>query len=245
MRSTGFSIRGLLFLVVGVPATLLFSLISLLGGVLRVPAGLHDWVHRRWSRTLLAAAGVEVQISGEENLEPGGAQVLACNHQSMFDILALMAFVPASVRFVAKAEIADVPVFAGAMRSAGHVFIDRSNPRHAINQMRIFGDRMRRDELSVVVFPEGTRSRDGRLRRFNRAPFLLAIEADAPVLPVAVDGGRRVMPKGTLWTRPGRMSLRIGTALATEGLEASDRGDLAECACDRVAGLLREIRDEG
>ena len=145
MSSDGFSLRGLLFLVVGVPATLLFSLISLVGGLLRAPAGLHDWVHRRWSRFLLAAAGVEVRVSGEENLEPGGAQVLACNHQSMFDILALMAFVPASVRFVAKAEIASVPVFAGAMRSSGHVFIDRTNPRHAISQMRSFGERMRRD----------------------------------------------------------------------------------------------------
>ncbi|MDP2497449.1 MAG: lysophospholipid acyltransferase family protein [Candidatus Palauibacterales bacterium] len=245
MSSVGFSLRGLLFLVVAVPATLLASLAVLIGGLMRAPRGFHDRVQRWWSRTLLAAAGVEVRVSGEENLEPGGAQVLACNHQSMFDILVLMATVPASVRFVAKAEIASVPVFAGAMRSSGHVFIDRTNPRHAITRMRSFGDRMRRDGLSVVVFPEGTRSRDGTLRRFKRAPFLLAIEADAPVLPVAVEGGGDVMPKGTVWTRPGRMSIRIGPALATDGLDSSDRGDLAECAHDRVADLLEQSRERG
>lgn len=245
MSPPGFSLRGVLFVIVAVPATLVFSLFSVVGGLVRAPRGYQDRVQRWWSRTLLAAAGVEVRVSGEENLEPGGAQVLACNHQSMFDILALLAFLPASVRFVAKAELGSVPVFAGAMRSGGHVFIDRTNPRHAITQMRSFGERMRRDGLSVAVFPEGTRSRDGRLRRFKRAPFLLAIEADAPVIPVAVDGGSGVMPKGSLWTRPGRMTLRVGTGLATDGLEASDRGDLAECAHDRVADLLEEIRNPG
>jgi len=242
MSDRGFSLRGLFVLVAAVPATLFFSLMSLVGGLLRAPRGLHDWVHRSWSRTLLAAAGVEVRLEGEEHLRADGAQVLACNHQSMFDILAVMAAVPASVRFVAKSELASIPVFAGAMRSSGHVFIDRTNPRHAISQMRGFGGRMRREGLSVVVFPEGTRSPDGRLRRFKRAPFLLAIEADAPVVPVAVDGGAGVLPKGEPWARPGRMDLRVGEALSTQGLEAGDRGGLARRAHDRVETLLEEIR---
>lgn len=243
MSPGGFSLRSLLFPVAAVPSTIVFSLMSVAGGLLRTPPGFQDWVHRWWSRSLLVAAGVEVRISGEENLEPGGAQVLACNHQSMFDILALLAAVPGSVRFVAKSELAQVPLFAGAMRGGGHVFIDRTNPRHAITQMRRLGERMRREGLSVVVFPEGTRSRDGRLRRFKRAPFLLAIETDAPVLPVALEGGAGVMRKGSLWTRPGRMSVRIGTALTTDGLDPSDRGPLARSAHDSVADLLEEVRE--
>lgn len=236
------SLRGLVFLAVGVPATLLFSLVSLTGGLLRAPKALHDAVHRGWSRVLLAAAGVDVRLEGEEHLRPEAARVLACNHQSVFDILALMAAVPASVRFVAKAELSDVPVFAGAMRSAGHVFVDRTNPRHAISEMRSFGDRMRRDGLAVAVFPEGTRSTDGRLRRFKRAPFLLAIEAGTPVVPVAVEGGGRVLPKGKLLARPGTVSIRVGRPVSTEGLDPGDRGELAGRVRDRVEALLEEAR---
>lgn len=244
MRLRGFGSRGLLFLAVGAPATLLFSLISLVGGLAGAPKRLHDWVHRTWSRLLLAAAGAEVRLEGEENLRPGEGQVLACNHQSVVDILALMAAVPASIRFVAKAELAEIPVFSGAMRSAGHVFIDRTNPRHAISEMRGFGRRMRREGLSVVVFPEGTRSADGRLRRFKRAPFLLAIEAGASVVPVAVDGGASVLPKGEAWARPGRITVRVGSPEPTDGLEAGGRGELARRVHGRVARLLEEIREE-
>lgn len=245
MTSRRVSLRGLLFLAVAVPATLLFSLLAFAGGVLRAPKGFHDWVNRSWSRTLLAASGVDVSLEGEEKLRAGGGQVLACSHQSMFDIPALMAAVPASIRFVAKAELSRVPVFAAGMRSSGHVFIDRANPRHAIAQMRGFGGRMRREGLSVVVFPEGTRSRDGRLQRFKRAPFLLAIEADAPVLPVAVDGGAGVLPKGDVWIRPGRIRIRVGDPVPTGGLDAGDRGELAGRVHERVTELLREARERG
>lgn len=238
------SARGLLFAVVAPPATLVFSAVSLLGGLLRAPGALHDWGHRTWSRALLAAAGVEVRLQDGGRLREGG-QVLACNHQSLFDIPALIAAAPVSARFVAKEELSRVPVFAGAMRSAGHVFIDRGNPRSAISSMRDFGARMREEGLSIVVFPEGTRSPDSRLRRFKRAPFLLAIEGGVPVVPVAVEGGGRILPKGELLPRPGRITIRVGREVPTDSLAPEDRTDLAERVQDRVADLLGEIRRSG
>lgn len=235
------SLRGLAFLAVTPPATVFFSSISLVGGLLGAPKALHDWTHRAWSSTLLAAADVEVRVEGGERLEAGG-QVLACNHQSLFDIPALLAAAPSSARFVAKQELARIPLFAGGMRSAGHLFIDRGNPRTAISSMRAFGNRMREEGLSVVVFPEGTRSPDARLRRFKRAPFLLAIEAGAPVVPVAVDGGCRVMAKGEFLPRPGRITVRVGREVPTEGIEPADRTDLARRVRDRVGELLEGVR---
>lgn len=236
------NLRGLFFLVVAVKGTAVASLLHLVGGVLGAPAGWHDWLHRRWSRLLLRAAGVEVELAGAEHLRPEAPRVLACNHQSMFDILALMAVVPGTVRFVAKAELADVPLFAAGMRAGGHVFVERENPRRAISAMRDVAARMRDEGFSVAVFPEGTRSPDGRLRRFKRAPFLLAIEADVPVVPVAVDGGHRVLPRGELRPRPGRMSVRAGEAIGAGELATGDRADLARRVHDHVDSLLEETR---
>lgn len=237
------SLRGLLFLAVLVPATVAFSLVSVVGGVVDAPPRVHDWSHRTWSRVLLWAAGVEVRVEGGENLRPGG-KVLACNHRSIFDILALLAATEVTVRFVAKEELTRIPFFSGAMRAADHLFIDRGSPRSAIPSMRRFGRKMREEGLSVVVFPEGTRSRDERLGRFKSAPFLLAIEAGAPVVPVAIAGSARVLGKGKAWVRPGRITVRAGREVTTEGLAAGDRTSLAVRVHDRVEGLLEEVRAE-
>ncbi|MEK6253795.1 MAG: 1-acyl-sn-glycerol-3-phosphate acyltransferase, partial [Gemmatimonadales bacterium] len=134
-------VRTAWFWIVTVPATAFFSMVSIVGGLLRAPASLHDWVHRNWGRTELWAAGVRTTVTGLENVSRTTPQIFVANHQSIFDIFAILACVPASVRFVAKKEMARIPILSAGMRAAGHVFIDRRDRRGAGSTMRLAGER--------------------------------------------------------------------------------------------------------
>lgn len=234
--------RWLLFMGVGGLITVGFSLVSLVGGLLRAPRSLHDWVHRTWSRALLRLAGVDVVARGLEHLRPGEPQVVVSNHQSLFDILVLFATLPVSLRFVAKSELSGIPVFSGAMRQAGHVFVDRERGSRALTVLEDAGRRMKREGLTLCLFPEGTRSRDGRLGRFKRGAFVLAIDTQTRMVPVAVEGGGEILPKGRRSLEPRTVHLRCAEPVPLAGLGRSDRHELADRARETIVALLEEIR---
>lgn len=236
-------IRTLLFVAVLVSGTALFGLVSVVGGLLGAPASLHEWGHRRWAGWLLTAAGVEVRVEGARRLNPGEPAILACNHQSIFDIWALLHALPGSLRFVAKEELSRIPIFAGAFRAAGHVFIDRSSPASALRTMEEAGRKMRRDGLALVIFPEGTRSPDGRLRSFKRGPFRLAKRTTAAIHPVALDGGARILAKGRRRIRAGVLRIGVGEPVPPAEAERMDRGELARRVHREVARMLEEMGD--
>lgn len=231
-------LRRLLFPPFAVASTLFFSAVAAVGGLVGAGRGLFDWVHRTWSRGILWAAGVELRVDGLEHVRSGGAQIFVSNHQSMLDIWALMAALPVSLRFVAKRELARIPVFAGACRAAGHVFIDRSEPTTAAEAIRAAGRRMEREGLSLVLFPEGTRSRDGSLGRFRRGSFALALETDVPLVPVAVDGGARALPPGSLRPRPGLVRVSCGEPIELRGRGPEERQAVLGTTRERILRML-------
>lgn len=235
-------IRYLAVLAVGVPATLFFSALAVAGGLVRARPSYFDWIHRTWSGLVLAAGGVRVDAEGIENLDRDGPQVLVANHQSLLDILALFHALPVSLRFVAKMELSRVPLFGAAMRRAGHVFIDRGNRVQAVEAMREAGDRMKEEGLTLGLFPEGTRSPDGGLRRFRRGPFVLAIETGTVLVPVAVDGGPRVLPPGRRRLRPGTVHVRCGEPVDLGGLDRDDRDELLDRTRAEVSAMLEAVR---
>lgn len=228
------------FWCVTIPATVFFSTVSIVGGLLRAPAGVHDWVHRNWGRVELWAAGVRLNVTGLEHVSRSEAQIFVANHQSIFDIFAILASVPASVRFVAKRELARIPILAQAMSAAGHVFIDRKDRRKATEAMRRAGGRMQRDRLSLGLFPEGTRSRTGALGEFKKGTFVLAIETQAPIVPVALDGGHRVANRGRI--RASSMTLSVGPAQPTEGKTAGDRDEVLADVRGEILRMLGGAR---
>lgn len=234
--------RTLLLALFGIPSTAFFTLAALVGGLFRARRGYFDWVHRNWGRSMLGLAGVRVEVQGLERLPPDEALILAANHQSWFDIVAIFASLPVSLRFVAKKEISRVPLFAQAIRAAGHVFLDRKNRAKAVAAMREAGERMRDQGLSMVLFPEGTRSPDGRLLPFKKGSFVLAIETGATLVPIAMDGGRLIMPKGRLRVRSGQMRIRCGDAIPLAGLTKDDRDPVLEATEEQISEMLSEIR---
>ncbi len=237
----------LVFGVVAFPSTIFFSLVAIVAGLLRAPKSTFDWVHRNWSRSVLRAAGVEVRVTGLEHVVPDGAQIFVSNHQSMFDIWALFATLPVSLRFVAKKEMSRIPILSRAMRAAGHVFIDRQDRVQAAEAMRRAGKRMLREGLSLGLFPEGTRARDGRLKPFKKGTFVLAIETQTTLVPVVVDGGREIIvdggggrPKFRLRPRP--IEIRCAEPIPLSGLTTADRDELLARTRAEIVRLLEEVR---
>lgn len=151
---------------------------------------------RSWSRWLLRLAGIRVQLSGSEHVQPGQRYIYVANHASLFDIPVLLATVPDNIRIMYKRELASIPVFGWGLRMSPFIAVDRDNSREAAAQIEQAVQSMRSGS-SVVVFPEGTRSADGSVGDFKRGAFTLAARAGRPLVPVALVGTATVMPART------------------------------------------------
>ena len=233
-------IRTAVFYVTLVLATTFFGAMAAVAALVGGGRAWMDRANRGWARSALAGAGVRVTVHGLEHLHPSGTQIIAANHQSYFDIWALIAGLPASVRFIAKQELANIPMLSVGMRSAGHVLIDRDRARSAKETLREAGGRMQAEELTLVLFPEGTRSRDGQLGRFRRGSFALALATSAPLVPAALDGGQRIYPPGAKRVRPGSITVRLGPAIQMEGAEPADRKTLMRKTRTAIEAMLPE-----
>lgn len=204
-------------------------------GIRGRPGGVYDRAGRDWGRTLLRANGLKVQVTGLERI-PEGPCVFIANHVSWIDIWVLVACLPGRARFLAKRELLRVPVFGWAMRRAGHIPIDRQNHRAAL-EAYAEAVRLIREGTRPIVFAEGTRSRNGRLLPFKKGPFVLAIQAGVPVVPVLLEGTYQVLPKGSITPRPGPITVRIGEPISTEGLTYEDRESLARQGREAIVAL--------
>jgi 1-acyl-sn-glycerol-3-phosphate acyltransferase len=213
---------------------------AILAGLLGLPnrpGGVYDECARRWGVAMLRVAGTRVRVVGKERLPAGVPLVYASNHQSWFDIFALVATIPGQMRFVAKQELASVPVLGKAMRSAGHIYINRQNRQQAFSAYEEAAAAIRAG-LSAVVFPEGTRSRTGELLPFKKGPFVLAIAAQVPLVPTYCAGTYTLLPKGTVRLTPHPIAVLFGEPIPTSGMTYDDRERLMEM-CRRAIEQLR------
>jgi 1-acyl-sn-glycerol-3-phosphate acyltransferase len=192
---------------------------------------------RAWSSWILKTTGVQVRVDGLEQLDPACSYVLAANHQSIYDIPILFASLPLQLRIVAKASLGSFPFLGWHLQRTGHLLVDRKNPGADIfeKMKRLVGA-----SHSLIVFPEGTRSVDGTVGRFKKGPFLVAIDAGLPVVPVSVAGSRQVMTKGQLMVRPGAVRVTIHEPMPTAGLR---REGVIEFG-NRVRAIVKSAVDE-
>jgi 1-acyl-sn-glycerol-3-phosphate acyltransferase len=198
---------------------------------------------RNWARWILWTSRVRVEVEGLENIAPDRSYVVMSNHQSAFDIAAIGATLPLSWRFVAKRELTRIPIFGRGLVAAGHIVIDRADKESSIRTLRQAAERVR-SGTSVVVFPEGTRSRTGELGPFKSGGFHLALEAGVPVLPATVSGSRRITPPRSLRILSGRILVRYGKPVPTETLAKDDRERLkAEVRQAILAGFEPALQD--
>jgi len=199
-----------------------------------------DNAARRWAKAILWAAAVRVEMEGLENLLVDRPQIIVSNHQSWFDVFVLAAHLPVRYRFVAKQELGRIPVFGRSWKSCGHVSVDRGNKEAAVEALDQAWREVREERLTMILFPEGTRSRDGRLQPFKKGAFVLAVQGQVPIVPLAVVGSRDIMPKGGNRVRPGTVTVRIGTPIPTEGSTIRDRNRLLQDSWDAIHALKGE-----
>ena len=148
---------------------------------------------RWWSEKLLRDADVTVEVRGREHAEGTGPLIVMSNHQSLYDIPVLFRSIPGRLRMVGKSELFQVPIWGQAMTAAGFIRIDRSDRAQAVASLRA-GSEMLQQGTRIWIAPEGTRSKDGSLAPFKSGGFRMALETGAPILPVAIDGTRHVLP---------------------------------------------------
>ena len=198
---------------------------------------------RNWARWILGTSRIRVDIEGLENIAPDRSYVVMSNHQSAFDIPALAATLPLSWRFVAKRELTRIPIFGWGLLAAGHIVIDRRDNERSVRSLKRAAESVR-SGVSVIVFPEGTRSATGELGPFKSGGFYLAIEAGVPILPVTVSGSRRITPRRSLRVESGRILVRYGKPIPTETLTVEDRDQLKEEVRQAiVAGFEPALQD--
>jgi 1-acyl-sn-glycerol-3-phosphate acyltransferase len=180
---------------------ILFSFFSRDGNVFHLMA-------RFWANSILWVSRVKARVTGTEKVPPGRSYIYMPNHQSNADIPLLLGRLPVQFRWLAKAELFKIPIFGRAMRGVGYISIDRSNRKSAFESLARAA-RTIRNGTSVLIFPEGTRSRDGRLLPFKKGGFVLAVDSGVPIVPVIIRGTRNIIPKGHFMIRPAPVTMQI------------------------------------
>jgi 1-acyl-sn-glycerol-3-phosphate acyltransferase len=204
-------LRAYLFISVFTPLTFLFAASALFWTLVDASGSAYAFHARLWARLSLLMAGARVSLRGAEHL-PDGPVIFMSNHQSNFDILTLLAFMPRQIYWIAKKELFDIPVFGASMRRGGYIPLDRSDGRKALKSMDNAAAIIRAGK-SLVIFPEGTRSRDLQLLPFKRGGFMLALKAGVPVVPVTINGSGRINPAGRIRLYAGQISVTLHPAI--------------------------------
>lgn len=224
-------------------AALLFTIIfTPVGALIGFPA---TWITGRanvlysiamWiARTGLGLAGVRVQVEGAERIDPAGTYIFMSNHVSNLDPPVLITRLPRRTSVLVKKELFQVPVLGRAMLMGDLVPVDRRNREAAVNSMRLAGDVMRKG-LNMTVFPEGTRSHDGRLLPFKKGPFYLSMDSGIPIVPITIVGSEALMSKGSLLIRPGTVQLVFHPPISPA--QFSDKEQLIEAVRKQIASAL-------
>jgi 1-acyl-sn-glycerol-3-phosphate acyltransferase len=193
---------------------------------------------RMWARLILVTTGVRVHARGLDRLEPGRTYVFVSNHQSIYDIPVLFASLPCQLRIIAKRSLGQFPFLGWHLRRTGHFLVERQNR----NPRRIFAwaNSLRGAGLSLIVFPEGTRSVDGKVGSFKGGSLYPAVQAGLPIVPLSIVGSRHVMRKGRLMTCPGDVDLVVHDPIAVDAVDEPDVRAVRALAA-RVRGIIAPV----
>jgi 1-acyl-sn-glycerol-3-phosphate acyltransferase len=220
--------------------TVLFGILAIFASFVDIKGRLPHKVAGIWARSILAVSPIEVAIKGLSNIDPDKSYVYMSNHQSNYDIPILLGFLPVQFRWLAKIELFRIPLFGYAMRRAGYICIDRSNQKSAFESLKKAAEIIR-NGVSVMIFPEGTRTKDGNIGSFKKGGFVLAVESGVPILPVIIRGTYSVMPKSRLLIKPGKVTVDILEPVETSGFTKETKDQLME----KIRNIMCEAVNRG
>lgn len=190
---------------------------------------------RWWAKAFCTLLFIRVTIKGLELIDSRQSYVIACNHQSVFDIFAIYGWLPAIFKWIMKLELRKIPFVGKACESAGHIFIDRSNPI-AAKQSLERAEQQLRDGVSLVIFPEGTRTRNGEMGKFKKGAFRIATDLSLPIVPVTIKGSFERLHRNTLNVHPGKIELFVHEPIDVTLFD--ETSDLVDLTWERIHSAL-------
>lgn len=220
--------------------TFVLSLFAIISGLINPYSKITNGIVRFWARTILRIAGIGINVKGLNKIDPTQPYVFMSNHQSTFDIMTCLAVLPGIARFLAKMELFRIPVFAQGMKAVGMIPIDRSNSKKARTSL----DKAVQDiknGVSVIIFPEGTRTRDGNIQPFKKGGFILALQGQIPIVPMVLTGAMQVMQKKNLYLQKGSISIEFLDPVDTSSFNYEQRDELIKSIRDKIVARYEEI----
>ena len=199
----------------------------------------HFYAAVPWAKIILWVCGARVKVHGQENVDRDEPRIYFSNHQSYFDIFALLAYLPADFKFILKQELMRIPLFGFAMKRARYIAIDREEPRKAVKSINEAANKIK-EGSSMLVFPEGTRSADGKLQPFKTGGFRLALKAGCDVVPVAITNSRNIVPKKSLKINKGTIAMNIGTPISVKDYTKKDMDKLMDQVREAILNQMGE-----
>jgi 1-acyl-sn-glycerol-3-phosphate acyltransferase len=228
-------IRTLFIIFFTVITTGFFAVIAILTSFVSKGGEIPHKVARIWAKCILAVSNITVTVKGLSHLNPNGSYIYMPNHMSNFDIPVLQAYLPVQFRWLAKAELFKIPIFGYAMERAGCISINRFNRKSAIESLHKAAEIIK-NGVSVIIFPEGTRSRENNIQPFKKGGFVLAVDSGVPIIPVIIHGTRAVMQKKQILVNPGHVILEIKKPINTLDYTRETKNDLMK----KVRNVIRK-----
>lgn len=229
----------ILIIVEYVVVTIILSAIALLISLFDKQGRALHRMAQFWAKIHLMTSGIQVSVIGLENIS-SPPYIFMCNHQSALDIFSLLNSLPVQFKWIAKRELFYIPFLGWAMKRAGYISLDRKHPREAIKAMDDAAKKIR-EGTNIIIFPEGTRSKDGHLLPFKKGGFSLALRAKVPIVPVGISGSNRLQPKGSfIPNQKGVIYLRIGKPVETAQGSRSAKTEIMMTVRQAIEGLMTE-----
>jgi len=223
-----------------IAATIVFGAISLTVSFFDPTRRKQNAIARAWARVLLAVSRVKVRVEGLEKIKEDGSYVFVSNHLSYMDTPVALANIPVQFRFLAKRGLFQIPFMGWHLARAGHIPVPRGDARAAVKTMTLAAQVVREQKISLLIFPEGGRSRKGEMRPFMEGAAYIAIRAGVPLVPIGLQGTREVLPYGSGNIRGGAVILRIGDPIPTDQATLRDRVHLTELLRERIIELAEQ-----
>jgi 1-acyl-sn-glycerol-3-phosphate acyltransferase len=200
-------------------------------------------IGKLWAKIIIKTAGIKIDVTGQDNIPLERPVVFACNHASQFDIPILYEVLPVQFRFLAKKELFKIPFLGFAMRFAGYIPVNRSGGKAAMLDLKKAAERLKTG-VSIVIFPEGTRSTDGQLKTFKMGGIFIAFKAGCPLVPIAISGSHYILPKGSLRVKPGRVKVTIGPPIQTTSSEGTlPKNSVTKELWNSISAMLKNVNN--
>lgn len=227
--------------LIALPIFIVLTILTAVVTMAAIPWKNAEWLHKLqqfWARSFCRLLFLPIEVEGLENIQPKTSYVFVSNHQSMTDVFVIYGWLPVIFKWIMKKELRKVPLVGAACKAAGHIYIDRSNKMASMRSIAE-AERIVKDGVCVVIFPEGTRTLTGEVGRFKRGAFSIATDLNLPIVPISLSGCYEVMPRTRFYAKWHRVKMTVGKPIDVSAYPEEDRNVLIEDVRQQVINNIQ------